>query len=64
METRHIEEQAEIILDHLRSDQVDTAFILRHAEALLTFAFSANMKPVSGWKTADKGEQRGMATVH
>ncbi len=61
METRHIEEQASIILDHLRNEKVDPAFVLRHAESLLGFAFAANLKTEtwSGIETA----RRGMATL-
>ena len=50
METRHIEEQANLILDHIKGENVDPAFILRHAEALLTFAFSAQLPEIKPYR--------------
>ena len=61
METRHIEEQANIILDHLRNEQVDPAFVLRHAEVVRGFAFSADLKRDT-WGAYER-PSREMATM-
>ncbi|HSI72883.1 MAG TPA: hypothetical protein VK934_06875 [Fimbriimonas sp.] len=50
METRHIEEQASIILDHIKGEDVDPSFVLRHAEALLIFALSAQLPEIKPFR--------------